>query len=120
MQEIIAKTIHYTTNVNSTEAELFAIRCRISHATHLQDIDHTIVITDTIPATKQIFNIIIHLYQLHPIVISKDFKKFFNKISNNFIDFWDCLESIKWSLHLLVDKESKCLKIDPILPSKLL
>ena len=34
-QEIIIKAIYHTTNVNSTKAELFAIRCGINYATHL-------------------------------------------------------------------------------------
>ena len=33
-QEIITKATHHTTNVNSTEAELFTIRYEISHAIH--------------------------------------------------------------------------------------
>jgi len=48
--EIIAKAIHYTMNVLSIEAELFAIRCGISRAT--QDVEHIVIITDAIPAAK--------------------------------------------------------------------
>ena len=113
-QEIIAKTVYYVTNINSTETELFAIRCGISHAIHLQDVNYIIVIIYTILTTKWIFNTMVHSYQLHFITILKDLKKFFNKSPNNFIDFWDCLESIKWSPHLLVNKESKHLKINPV------
>jgi len=51
-QEIIAKFIHYTTNVNSTETELFAIRCKINHTVHLLDIDQIIIITDAILTAK--------------------------------------------------------------------
>ena len=29
-QEIIAKSVYYTMNITSTEAKLFAIRCRIN------------------------------------------------------------------------------------------
>ena len=36
------------------------------------------------------------------------------------IAFLGCPDSTKWSSHLLVDKESKCLKIDTILASKTL
>ena len=46
-QEIITKTVYYVTNINSTEAELFAIRYGISYAIHLQDINYIIVIIDT-------------------------------------------------------------------------
>ena len=61
---------------------------------------------------------LIHLYQLHSIVILRDLKKFFNKNLSSVIEFWDCLDSIKWLPHLLVDKETKHLKIDPTLLSK--
>jgi len=91
-QEIITKSVHHVTNVNSIKTELFAIKCEINHATHLQDINHIIVITDTILAAKQIFDILIHPYQLHFITILKNLKEFFNKSSNNFID---CSDSIK-------------------------
>jgi len=39
-QEIITKIIHHATNINSTEAKLFAIRYGINYTTHLQDINH--------------------------------------------------------------------------------
>jgi len=61
---------------------------------------------------------LIHLYQLHSIAISRDLKKFFNKNLSNVIEFWDCSDSIKWSPHLLVDKETKHLKIDLTFLSK--
>jgi len=35
------------------------------------------------------------------------------------IVFWDCPDSIKWSPHLLVDKESKSLKIDSVFTRKI-
>ena len=86
-QEIIAKSAHYTTNVNSTKAELFTIRCEINYAIHLQNVTHIIIITDAIPAARKIFNMSVHPYQLHSITILKDLKKFFNKDFNNSIDF---------------------------------
>jgi len=46
--EIIVKTIHYAMDVLSIEAELFAIRCRICHASQIQDVSHIVIITDTI------------------------------------------------------------------------
>ena len=55
-QGIIAKSVYYAMNVTSTEAELFAIRCGINHAVHLQNITWIIVITDAIPAAKWIFD----------------------------------------------------------------
>ena len=86
---------HHTTNINSTKVKLFAIICRINYADYLLDVNHIIVIIDAISANRQIFDILIYPYQLHSIVILKDLNKFFNKNSNNIIEFWDCLDSIK-------------------------
>ena len=88
----------------STEAELFAIKCDINHTTQMQDITYIIVITDAISITKHIFDVSIHPYQLHSIIISYDLKGFLNKNSSNIILFWDCSSSNKWPRHLLVDK----------------
>ena len=85
----------------------------------LQDIICIIVITNAITAAKWIFDSSVHLYQLHSIVISKNLRCFFKKNSNNAIAFWNCPDSIKWSPHFLVDKKSKCIKIDHIFPSKM-
>lgn len=51
-QEIIAKFIYHVTNINSTEAKLFAIRCKINHTIHLLDIDQITIITDAILTAK--------------------------------------------------------------------
>ena len=114
-QEIIAKLVHHTSNVSSTEAKIFTIRCGINYAMKLQDISCIIVITDAIPAAKQVFDTSTHL---HSIAVSKDLKSFFNKSLDNTIKFWDCPDSIKWPPQSLVDRDIKCLKINPIFPSK--
>jgi len=44
----IAKTIHHTVNITSTEAELFTIRYGINQAVQVSNISCIIVITDTI------------------------------------------------------------------------
>ena len=74
-------------NITFTKAELFAIRYSINHMPQLQDITHTVVITDAIPATKWIFDIFIYSHQLHSIAISNNFKAFFDKNSNSLILF---------------------------------
>ena len=61
-QEIIAKSVYHIMNITSIEAKLFTIRYRINHAIYLQDITCIIIITDTIPDTKHIFNMSIYLY----------------------------------------------------------
>jgi len=93
-QEIIAKSVHYAINVNFTKAKLFAIKCGINHTIYLQNFNHIIVITDAISATKWIFNMTVHPYQLHFIAILKNLKEFFNKSPNNFIDFWNCPDNV--------------------------
>jgi len=84
---IHAKTIHYTVNVTTTEAELFAIRCSINQAVKVQNNTHIIVITDAIHAVRQIFNLLTYLYQLYLITILQDLRAFFNKSSNSSILF---------------------------------
>jgi len=43
-QEIIVKMTHHTTNINSTEAKLFAIRCGINYAIYLPNVIITNII----------------------------------------------------------------------------
>ena len=54
--------ILYHTITTSTEAELFAIRCRLNQAIQLDNIEYIIVITDFIYVVKRIFDSSIHLY----------------------------------------------------------
>jgi len=56
---------------------------------------HIIIITDTIHSTRQIFDSLIHLYQLQLIIIAQDLRVFFNKNAQNSINFWDCLSNSK-------------------------
>jgi len=75
-------------NITFTEAELFAIRCDINHAIHLQNISQIVVITNDIPVAKQIFNLSVYPYQLYySIAISKNLKEFFTMNSDNSIMF---------------------------------
>ena len=59
----INKTIHYTVNITSTEAELFAIRCGINQAVQIPDVAHIIVIMNAMYVAHYIFNSLIHPYQ---------------------------------------------------------
>jgi len=72
---IIAKTIHYTMNITFTEMELFSIRCEINQAVQVSNIEQIIVITDTIPAARYIFNLFTYPYQLHSISVFQDLIK---------------------------------------------
>jgi len=64
-------------NVTSTEVKLFAIRYEINWAIQTQNTTHIIVITNTISAAKQIFDMSNHFYQLHSITIFSNLKGFF-------------------------------------------
>ena len=93
--KIIMKTIHHAINLISTETKLFVIRCDISQASQIPDITHIVIITNTIPAAKRIFDMFLYPYQLYSIAIFSDLRRFFNKNSSNLISFWDCPSSNK-------------------------
>ena len=65
----LTKYVHHALFVTSTEAELFAIRCGINQACSKDNVLKIIVITDSIHATKKIFDSNSHPYQLHSIAI---------------------------------------------------
>ena len=67
---ILAKTIYHTVNVTSIKVELFAIRCDINQAVQVKNATNIIVITDAIYATRWIFNLFPHPYQLQSIAIA--------------------------------------------------
>jgi len=52
----LTKTVHHALFVTSTEAELFAIRCGINQACSIDSVSKIIVVTDSIHATKKIFD----------------------------------------------------------------
>ena len=60
----IIKTLHHTINVTSTEAELFIIRYGINKTTQVVNINHIVVIIDSIYIAKRIFDSSIHPYQV--------------------------------------------------------
>ena len=83
----IIKTIHHTTNVISTEAKLFAIRCGISQVVQLFNIKWIIVITDSIHAVEKFFNSSVHSYQTQTASISKKVRHFFKRNNCNSLEF---------------------------------
>jgi len=72
----IVKTIHYTINVTSIEAKLFAIRCSINQATQLQEINKIIIITDSIHSANKILDYSLHSHQVHSAAISHELQEF--------------------------------------------
>ena len=101
-----------------TEAELFAIRYRINQAVQIPRASYIIVITDSIHLAKCIFDSLTHSYQIQSIAIAQDLRVFFNKNTQNSINFWECPSNAKWSHHMSVDKESKKFNLTPILLCK--
>ena len=107
MNSPLTKTVHHASFITSTEAELFAIRCSINQACSKDNVSKIIVITDSIYATKKIFNSDSHPYQLHSIAILCELQEFFNSNPDNTIEFWECPSRLKWKFHQDVDKDSK-------------
>jgi len=52
----IQKIKHYAINIITTNAKLFAIRCRINRALNCDNVSHIIIVTDAIHATEKITN----------------------------------------------------------------
>ena len=103
----VIKTLHRAINVTTTEAEPFTICCGINQAVTNQDVNHIVVITDSLYTTKKIFDSFVHPYQIHSATISQELREFFSRDSRNRIEFWDCPSKQKWSLHYSVNKDTK-------------
>ena len=114
----VIKTEHRAINITTTEAELFAIQCRINQAVANSDVNHIVVITDFLHAAKRIFNSSVHPYQIYLAAISQELRKFFSKDSHNHIKFWDCPSKQKWLLHYSMDKDTKRIVFTLLFPCK--
>ena len=114
----VIKTIYRAINVTTTEAKLFAIQCSINQVVGITNINHIVIITDFLHATRKIFDSLSHPYQIHSAAIFQELRNFFVKNSNNQIEFCDCPSKQNWPLHLLVDKDSKSFDSVPIFPYK--
>ena len=84
----------------------------------ITNINHIIVILDSLHAAKRIFDSSLHLYQIHSAAISCKLRDFFLKDVNNHIKFWDCPSKQNWLLHSLMDKDSKSFNSVPIFSYK--
>ena len=115
----VIKTIHWAVNITTTKAKLFAMQCGINQVVGISNINHIIIIIDSLHTTKRIFDSSLHLYQIHSAMISHKLREFFLKDSNNHIRFWDCPSKQNWPLHSLVDKDSKSFDSQSIFPCKL-
>ena len=114
----ITKTVHHAVHIMSSKAELFAIRCGINQALNQDGISKIIVITDSIHVAKKIFDLSLHPLQIHSVAILTKLRQFFLWHHNNSIKFWECPSCLNWSLHKVVNKESKALNPVLLFPSK--
>jgi len=57
----VIKTIYKAINITTTKAELFAIQCGINQAVTNFNTNHIVIITNSLHATKRIFNSSVHL-----------------------------------------------------------
>ena len=73
----VIRTLYHTVNIIFTETELFAIRCGINQATQLANINHIVIIIDSLHAAKQIFDSLIYSHQIHSAITSRELREFF-------------------------------------------
>ena len=103
----------------STEAKLFVIRCGINQATNSNNVSKIIIVTDSIYAAKNIFDLTFHSFQSHVASILNKFQSFFSHHQENVIEFWECPSYSNWPLHKPVDKEIKSFSPIPLFSCKL-
>jgi len=113
----VVKTLHYTVNITSMEAEFFALHCGINQATRSHEISKIIIITDSIHAAKKIFDPLAHALQKQALTLG-DLRKFFNCCPENIIEFWECPSKSNWHLHKAVDTDTKSFYLIPLLLNK--
>ena len=65
----VVKTMHRVINVTTTEAKLFVIHCGINQAVANSDINHLVIITSSLHATKRIFDSSVYPYQIYSATI---------------------------------------------------
>jgi len=115
----LTKTVHHTVFVTSTKAELFAIRCGINQACTKENVSKIVIVTDSIHATKKIFDSKSHPYQIYTTAILSKLHQFFNINQENTIEFWEYPSHLKWRFHQEVDKDSKSFNLTPSFPCKI-
>ena len=115
----VIKTLHYTVNIISIEAESFAIRCSINQATNYNNISKIIVITDSIHTARKIFNMTLYPFQKYIAAILNELRVFFSCHQENLIKFWECSSQCNWFLYKAVDLETKSFNPILLFPRKL-
>jgi len=115
----VVKTLHHTVNITSIEVEFFALCCGINQASRSCNISKIVVITDSIHATKKIFDPSSHPLQKQSASILRDLREFFNCHPDNVIKFWECPSKSNWHLHKTININTKSFYLTSLFPNKL-
>ena len=115
----LVKTVHHTSFVTSTEAELFTIRCGINQACSINNVSKIIIVTDSIHVAKRTFDCNSHPYQIYSAAILSELRSFFLSHESNTIEFWECPSKLRWRFHYDADKDSKSFSVSPSYPTKI-
>ena len=91
------------------------LHCGINQATQLHDIFRIIVITDSIHATKKIFDLLFYPLWKQSAFILRDLRSFFMHHPENTIEFWECPSKSNWCLYKAVDLDTKFFYLAPLL-----
>ena len=116
----VVKTLYYTVNIMSTEAEFFALCYGINQAISSHKISKIIVITDSFHVAKKIFNPLSHPLQKYFALILNNLREFFSYYPKNIIKFWECPSKSNWHLYKAVNMDTKSFCLTPLLPNKYL
>ena len=60
-----------------------------------------------------------HPFQSHAAIVLKELRTFFSRHQENSIEFWECPSHCNWSLHKVVNKETKSFNPILLFPCKL-
>ena len=113
------KIIYHVFKISSIEAELFAIRYGINQATYLPNIKRIMVIMNFLHTARKIFDSSIYSYQTQSTAISCKLREFFERNTDNSIEFWNFPSHCNWSPHSIINKETKSFNLILILLCKL-
>ena len=82
----------------ASDTELFCIRLEVSKTTSI-DIEHIILITDSLGSARKTVDPSVHSGQAHYLTVHSVHRLFFCGSFDYKIKFWDFLSKTEWSLH---------------------
>ena len=94
------------------------MRCGINQSAYLPNIFKIVVITDSIHAAKNIFDLLSHPLQKQVAFILNNLWEFFLRHYENIIESWKCPSIYKWTLNYCVDIKTKFFNLIPLFSAK--